>query len=196
MKRIISLIIIAVLTFGYSTTTSQSIWELYRIKYVDLLQAEPFCYAPFKSYQVIDKYIQIYDKDNMYWMVAVKDIKELVQDDAEYNKTHAPKYKGKAKTKVRKIYNYCKATTYTSGKKYAKNVFQDRQADCAGIASAFYVMCKRNGIKVRYVIGWTQTSCHAWNRVKIKGKWYWIDATQGLWLSKKQFPYRSVMEIW
>ena len=196
MKKLITIILIALLSVGYYPTKSQSIWQLYQIKYVYLLRREPFCYCPFKSYQVVDRYVQIYDRDNLYWIVFDKDIKELVRDDADYNKTHAPKYKGKKKTKLKRIYSFCKATKYTSGRKYAKDVFSRREGDCAGISSAFYVLCKRNGIKVRYVIGWNEYGCHAWNRVKIKGKWYWIDATMGKWCSRKLWSGYSVMEMW
>ena len=58
------------------------------------------------------------------------------------------------KEKIRQIYKYCKATTYELHTKTAREVFSKRRGDCSGIASAFYVLCKANGIPVKYVIGW------------------------------------------
>lgn len=181
---------------GNFATKSVSLWQMYHYKYVTMLQQEPFTWCPYKSYVLIDRYVTIENRGNLNHFRVNADLIKLTKADATYNKSHAKKYKGTTKAKIRKIYKYCKNTKYVAHVKYAKDVFQDRQGDCAGIASAFYVMCKKNHIPVRYVIGWTKDKCHAWNRVKIGKTWYWIDATQGLWLSKKQFKGRTVMEIW
>lgn len=173
-----------------------SLWQLYQYKYTDLLRREPLCWCPFKAYTIVDNNVTIENRNNYNWLIVKTDLIARTAPDAQYNRAHAPRYKGKAKTKVRKIYNYCMATQYKIHVKSAKDVFQYRQGDCAAISEAFYVMCKKNKIPVRYVIGWCDGECHAWNRVKIGRKWYWIDATLGDWLSRKQFPNRSVLEIW
>ena len=120
----------------------------------------------------------------------------MVKADADYNKSHAHKYKGKPKTRLRKIYKYCHRTEYVAHVKTARDVFQKRQGDCAGISSAFYVLCKKNKIPCRYIIGWTDTGCHAWNRVKIGKRWYWCDATLGIYMKRKLPKGWSVMEMW
>lgn len=181
---------------GKYPRTDKSLWQLYQYKYTTMLQREPLSWCPFKSYLLVDKYVTVENRYNKNWLCINADLVKLTYSDASYNKAHAPRYKGKAKTKVRKIYNYCMATKYKIHVKSAKNVFKYRQGDCAAISEAFYVMCKRNRIPVRYVIGWCDGECHAWNRVKIGKKWYWIDATLGDYLSRKQFPNRSVLEIW
>ncbi len=181
---------------GSFSTKSMAIWELYKYKYSDLLRKSPLCWCPYKSYLLVDKYVKAEDRNNRNWLVIETDLVELVREDAKYNKAHAKKYKGTDKEKVRKIYRYCMKTQYVIHVKTARDVFENRQGDCAAIAAAFYVMCKKNHIPVRYVIGWADGECHAWNRVKIGKKWYWIDPTLGNWLWKEQYSGRTVMEIW
>lgn len=181
---------------GQFSTKSMSIWQLYRYKDVELLRRYPLSYAPFTSYLLVDEYVSVENHDNRNWLVISTDLYRAVIEDAKYNKTHAIKYKGKPIERLRKIYRYCLRTEYVCHVKTARDVFEKRQGDCAAIASAFYVMCKKNKIPVRYVIGWTPYGCHAWNRVKLDGKWYWIDPTLGNWISRKQFKGRTVMEKW
>ncbi len=208
-KHIITLFIVASLIFtawampfsidlhgGEFPTKSMALWQLHKFKYTQLLQTDPLCWCPFKSYLLVDRHVKVIDRANQNWIIVDEDLIALTKEDAEYNKAHAIKYKGKPKTRLKKIYRYCRRTGYVPHVKYARDVFEKRQGDCAGISSAFYVLCKKNHIPVKYVIGWADGECHAWNRVKIKRKWYWIDATHGLWLSRKQFKGRTVMEMW
>lgn len=181
---------------GRFSTKSMSLWELHKYKDTELLRKAPLCWCPYKSYVLVSRHVKIECDQNQNWLIIDTDLITAVQDDANYNKTHAKKYKGKAKTKLKKIYRYCWSTAYVKHVKTARDVLEHRQGDCAAVASAFYVLCKKNRIPVRYVIGWADGECHAWNRVKIKGKWYWIDATLGLWLNRKQYQGRTVMEIW
>jgi transglutaminase/protease-like cytokinesis protein 3 len=209
-KRIISLIVASLMLTAWAvpftnrinlhggefSTKSMSLWQLEKYKYTELLRKTPLCYAPYKAYTLVDSHVHIENKQNKNWLVIDTDLIAETKDDADYNRKHAIKYKGNAKERVRQIYRYCQKTTYVAHVKTARDVLEYRQGDCAGIASAFYVMCKKNHIPVRYVIGWTKDGCHAWNRVKIKGHWYWIDPTQGYWFSIKQYKGRTVMEMW
>ena len=181
---------------GKYPRTDKSLWQLQKYKYTTLLRRNPLSWCPYKSYLVVDKYVTIENRYNKNWLCINADLIRLTKADAKYNKAHAKKYKGKTRDKVKKIYKYCYHTKYTLHAKTARDVFQYRKADCAGIAEAFYVMCKKNGIPVRYVIGWCDGECHAWNRVKIGKKWYWIDATLGDWLSRELYEDRTVLEIW
>lgn len=181
---------------GRFGTKSMSIWQLYRYKDTELMRRYPLCYAPFASYLLVDKYVKVENANNRNYLIITTDLYRAVIDDAKYNRYHAKRYKGKPKTKLKKIYRYCMRTEYVAHLKTARDVFEHRQGDCAAIASAFYVLCRKNHIPVRYVIGWTPYGCHAWNRVLINGKWYWIDPTLGHWISRKQFKGRSVMEMW
>ena len=199
MGKRITLVLLILLSTWHSGDISfkdTSLWKLHQYKYTELLRLEPFSWCPYKSYLIIDKYVEVKDGNNQKHLTINADIVALVQDDAEFNKSHARKYKGKPKTRLKKIYRYCHKTEYVAHVKTARDVFEKRQGDCAGISSAFYVLCKKNKIPVRYVIGWTETDCHAWNRVKIGGKWYWCDATLGIYMKRKLPKGWSVMEMW
>lgn len=181
---------------GHYQYRDRPLWRLEQYKYTTLLQTEPLTWCPFKSYTLVERYVVVRNHRNYNTLDINADLIELTKADVAYNKAHAKRYKGKAKTKVKKIYRYCERTEYKIHVKYARNVFETRQGDCAGISSAFYVLCKKNRIPVRYVIGFNGNVCHAWNRVKIKGKWYWIDCTMSRYLSRTLWDGYSVMEIW
>lgn len=183
---------------GAVSTRSMSIWQLHRYKYTTLLRRKPLIWCPYKSYTLVDRYVSVYDQNNSNWISVDTDILKQVSVDSRYNRAYARSFPF-APTKrkqVRKIYNYCRRTKYVAHTKYARDVFTTRRGDCAAISAAFYVLCQAKHIPVRYVIGWTKSDCHAWNRVKLDGKWYWIDCTLGKYLSRKQFPHRTIMEMW
>ena len=197
-KRItlVLLILLQTLHVGDLSIKDAPLWALHKYKYTELLRLEPFCWCPYKSYLIIDKYVEVRDRNNTNHIIIKSDIMSLVKADADYNKSHAKRYKGKPKTRLKKIYRYCHRTEYVAHVKTAKEVFETRQGDCAGISSAFYVLCKANKIPCRYIIGWTTDSCHAWNRVKVGKRWYYVDATKGIWLRKKLPKGWSIMEMW
>jgi transglutaminase-like putative cysteine protease len=63
---------------------------------------------------------------------------------------------------------------------YLEGVFTDKQAVCDGIAKAFVVLCQIEGISSVRITGDVEGSGgHAWNKVKIDGQWYVVDATWG-----------------
>lgn len=83
---------------------------------------------------------------------------------------------------VRKIaYWICKHTRYAFGKydnTEAGTLFSKGKGVCRDYSDAFWAMCKVSGIQCEYYAGTvTGGGRHGWNRVKIKGKWYWIDVT-------------------
>ena len=186
---------------GAVSTKSHSLWELHRYKDTVLLRKSPCRWCPYKAYCVCVKYVEVYANDNRNWIAIRADLFDLLSDDANFNRQFAQRFRvrGSRKRQVYTIYKWCGATKYIAHVKYARNVFETRTGDCAAIASAFYVLCKAKQIPVRYVIGWTSGKnggCHAWNRVKVNGRWYWIDATQHEWLSREQYDGRKVMEMW
>ena len=181
---------------GQYPSKSMALWQLQKYKYTELLRREPLCYCPYKSYLLVDKYVTVENKDNQNVLSINADLIELTKEDADYNKSHAPRYKGTAKEKVRKIYNYCMRKAYVKHIKFARNIFEDGCGDCSAVASAFYVMCKVNGIQVRYCIGWCGNECHAFNRVKIGKTWYYVDASMGRWLWRPLYDGYTVMEEW
>lgn len=52
-----------------------------------------------------------------------------------------------------------------------------KYAVCAGYAKTFQLMCELAGLKCTYIVGDTPRGAHAWNQVKISGKWYNVDVT-------------------
>ena len=53
---------------------------------------------------------------------------------------------------------------------------KNKYAVCAGYAKTFKLLCELAGLECTYVTG-TAGGPHAWNRVKVDGKWYNIDVT-------------------
>lgn len=47
---------------------------------------------------------------------------------------------------------------------------------CDGYSKAYYMLCRAAGITVSRVLG-TAGGSHAWNAVKLDGKWYYVDPT-------------------
>ncbi len=65
----------------------------------------------------------------------------------------------------------------------AEGAILDRKAVCNGIAYAFLLLCKIEGVNCVKVSGTafsgSQSENHAWNKVEIDGVWYVVDATWG-----------------
>ncbi len=64
----------------------------------------------------------------------------------------------------------------------AEGLFDTRVAVCDGYSKAFLILCERAGLDAVRVTGTATntsgvTSSHAWNQVKIDGKWYNVDVT-------------------
>lgn len=65
----------------------------------------------------------------------------------------------------------------------ALGALKNKYAVCAGYAKAFKLLCELSGLECDYVTG-TAGGPHAWNQVKIDGKWYNVDVTWGDPVSK------------
>ncbi len=53
----------------------------------------------------------------------------------------------------------------------------NKKANCEGYAKAFSVLCAKEGVETALVTGVADGENHAWNQVKVDGKWYNIDVT-------------------
>jgi transglutaminase-like putative cysteine protease len=64
---------------------------------------------------------------------------------------------------------------------YLEGVFFDHIAVCDGISKAYVVLCQMEGIACVRVTGYANEPAvgHAWNKVKIDGQWFVVDATWG-----------------
>ena len=139
IRRVSTILAIVILSLNLDlhgdiyNSKSLSLWQLYHYKYITLLRQEPLCYEPYKAYVLVDKYVTIENKGNKNVISINADIPKLLKSDTDYNKSHAKRYKGSTKAKVRKIYKYCTKTTYKAHVKTAHSVFQTRTGDCAGL---------------------------------------------------------------
>lgn len=71
--------------------------------------------------------------------------------------------------------NFAKGTIPTASYT-AYGAMKNKVAVCAGYAKMFNVLCDAAGLESSYVVG-SARGYHAWNQVKVDGKWYNIDVT-------------------
>lgn len=190
-----------ILSGGTVTTKGLSYWEMHQYKYTTLLRKSPMQYCPWESYKAVRDHVQIHDTTGFRYALTIDcNLQKLLRKNAVYNRDFARRFQvsGTRKQQVRKIFNFCNRTHYTTAYNTTRDCFEKRQSACAGIAGAFYVLCKVKHIPVRYVIGWVEWGggCHAWNKVQLSGKWYWVDCTYGWWCNSDLWYGRWVMEIW
>lgn len=190
-----------ILSGGTVTTKALSMWELQQYKYTNLLRKSPMQYCPWESYKAVRDHVHIADTTGFRYALTIDtDLKKLLRKNAVYNRDFARNFKvsGTKIQQVRKIFNFCFRTKYTTAYNTTRDCFEKRQSACAGIAGAFYVLCRVKHIPVRYVIGWVEYGggCHAWNKVMLDGKWYWVDATYGWWCNRDLWYGRWIMEVW
>lgn len=82
--------------------------------------------------------------------------------------------------KVKAIHDYIiNRVSYdqTFMKYSAYNALINKSSVCEGYAAAAYRMFLDSGIESRIIIGFADGGAHAWNIVKVNGKWYNIDLT-------------------
>ncbi len=74
--------------------------------------------------------------------------------------------------------------------------FKNRKGACVEIASIFYYMCKKSGVRAFTIGGIVKsqsgTTGHAWNAFKYNEKYYFLDATYGLQTKYKYDVYKNV----
>ena len=56
----------------------------------------------------------------------------------------------------------------------------EKNALCSGFARAFNLLCDLSYVKSQLVIGTYNGIPHFWNKVKVEGKWYQVDATNNI----------------
>jgi len=101
------------------------------------------------------------------------------------------------KTAVKKINTWiCKNMTYKITNGDALSGFKNKKGQCMTYAQMFEVMCETAGIQTDYVRGTGGGGSHAWNRVKIDGKWYWVDSTWNDSGSKSNDKYLLDTSLW
>ena len=56
-------------------------------------------------------------------------------------------------------------------------MIRDRKGVCYDYSEFFYALCTKAGIRCQLIYGRANGGEHAWNRVRINGKWKYIDVT-------------------
>lgn len=51
-----------------------------------------------------------------------------------------------------------------------------KKSTCSGFSELYYFLCRKAGVPCHMVSGNTHGGAHAWNIIKIKGKWYQVDS--------------------
>ena len=83
--------------------------------------------------------------------------------------------------KVKTIHDYVVNTvqydrSMTEHSAYAGLVDKKHETVCQGYALIMYKMLTEAGVLAHYVTGHADGQSHSWNIVKLKGKWYYLDA--------------------
>ena len=76
--------------------------------------------------------------------------------------------------------NYVNNGDYSTAENWAYGaggVLLHKEGVCQSYAFAFYMMAISAGLECRFVSGTADGGGHAWNQVKVDGKWYYIDCT-------------------
>lgn len=185
---------------GITYSKSLSPWEIHRYAETQLIKKHPLELTPWLAYVYVNQYVEVRCINNRNCLVINQNLRKLVIKDARYNWHFCKRFKvkGTRKQKVRKICKFITSSEYVLHRKTARGVFEHGVGDCAGKASAFYVMCKVKKIPVKYVIGFIGDGCHAWNMVRIGKKWLIVDCTSGdcMVTAKEYDDDFCVMEIW
>lgn len=67
-------------------------------------------------------------------------------------------------------------------------IVKTKLAVCGGYANFFKELCRLSNIKAEYIVGYVQSDTeiiHAWNAVKVNGRWYLLDLT---WADNGDLP--------
>lgn len=132
-------------------------------------------------------------------VIGEKDDDKIVQSGNSNNASEAEKLAKKVIDKIitkgmsdfektKAIHDYMVVNIDYDYKNYLNNTIpyesytslgalKKKYAVCAGYAKAFQLLCDKAGLDCIYVTGDVPTGSHAWNQVKIDGKWYNVDVT-------------------
>ena len=101
------------------------------------------------------------------------------------------KYPDSQYKQIKNVHNYVVGQTKYDSREADRysiyGVMYDGRAVCQGYAMTTYYLLKELGIDVHYVTGFTGGENHAWNKVKLNGKWYNLDTT---WDDSSKISYR------
>lgn len=163
-------------------------------------------YATYHAYKVLKETDAITLKRKSYYcLFTVKgaDLADLMaecRDNQRMVKKALRKIgitkKTKAKKAISEIVDYLYYRNPTGKvERFANPLLHGSDGNCAAMSSAFKVFMIQLGIPCEFVIGYVGDTCHAWNRVKINKRWYWLDIALARGLRRKLWKgYGNIIE--
>ncbi len=140
---------------------------------------------------------------------APKSVEQSVETLAKYLADGANTDRGRVRAVFRWItdrisYNHAAIARGSTGDNSVEGVLQNRTCVCMGYSNLFHALCQKAGVESVQVFGHAKGSkfdekqglsnkqLHAWNAVKLDGKWHLADSTFGAGIAikgqfKKQF---------
>lgn len=149
------------------------------------------------------------DDEYRYTRTALSDVISEAKTNQRWAKQTVKKLKlsryDSHMDRVEAILEYvCKKLKYKRTQPFLTVGIGSGKGNCACYSDMMYVLCKSAGYPVRFCIGYADLTCHAWNKVRIGSKWYWIDCSwydicdetdyglsRSLWADHKR-----IIEVW
>ncbi|MBO7368753.1 MAG: InlB B-repeat-containing protein [Clostridia bacterium] len=145
---------------------TQNIRTLYELENLPFGVKPTFSDNESQAYQVYDKAKEIlrrYVDDSMNDFEKVAAIYDYISLNHTYDQAAS------TQSNVKEVGKFAAFTSY--------GMLMHGVAVCDGIASAFKILCMIEGIESIEVPGYGNGEAHAWNKVKVYGQWYCVDAT-------------------
>lgn len=102
------------------------------------------------------------------------------------------------KQKARAIYNYiCENISYDTNYQiyHVDQCWEEKRGVCQAYSELFYCMATSVGLECHIISG--SKVNHAWNSVKINGKWILLDSTWGAgWVNGNVYGKRKFHDLW
>lgn len=118
--------------------------------------------------------VTVYDKS------VTKRVNQVIKSCIKKNMSNYDKVKAVHNWMIRNVkYDYYRLQTGTIPKisHKAEGALMKKIAVCDGYAHAFQMIMNKLKIPCKFVVGRSQGVGHAWNMVKLAGKWYHVDVT-------------------
>lgn len=93
-----------------------------------------------------------------------------------------------------KYYEYENEEDIPQRKHTAYGALIEKEAVCDGISKAFSILLDKVGVKAIVVSGKLGNTAHAWNKVRINGKWYNVDVTSDT-CSEERIPIHAYFNL-
>ena len=195
MKRSRQIIIDYRLSPGQKNISSIGVrvFEAARIHTALVAKDAEYALAHYKTYKFYAKTINCgsYTIDRMYFNFVYRttDAQERAVD-AKVSELSKKLAKKSDYDKIRIVYAWIADNVrYNEKCPNAYDVLINKRGSCNGISAAVNRILQANGVECRIILGKGHDGSHAWNAVKLKGKWYLLDATWDLGRKQNRWQF-------